>query len=159
MLVWKLKSWGHHFTQSWFFKERTSHAISLNAAASGRGGQRRVRSWRVQRQRHGTDPGDHGGGPGNPVAGDRAGEPRRSRLFAGSISILAVLDAGPGGAEPGLPEIATRAVQFPGSGLPAAPRASQREQEAPFTVEIVDAMRLVPRSDIPDMPRSRAGLP
>jgi len=25
-------------------------------------------------------------------------------------------------------------------------------EEAPFTVEIVDAMRLVPRSDIPDMP-------
>jgi PIN domain nuclease of toxin-antitoxin system len=25
-------------------------------------------------------------------------------------------------------------------------------EEAPFTVEIVDAMRLVPRSDVPDMP-------
>src|ERR1017187_6641035 len=87
MLVWKLKSWGHHFTQSWFFKERNSDAISLNAAASGRGGQRRVRSWRIQRQRHGTDPGDHGGGPGNAVAGDRAGEPRRSRLFAGPLPV------------------------------------------------------------------------
>src|ERR1019366_4878193 len=68
-------------------RRETSYAISLNAAASRRGSQRRVWSWRIQRQRHGTDSGDHGGGQGNPVAGDRAGEPRRAGLFAGSIPV------------------------------------------------------------------------
>src|ERR1035437_10908157 len=86
MLAWKLRIWAH-FHAILIQRRETSHAISLNAAASRRGGQRRVWSWRIQRQRHGTNSGDHGGGPGNPVARDRAGEPRRARPLAGPVSV------------------------------------------------------------------------
>jgi hypothetical protein len=72
--------------------ERFNHggqldAISVDAAASGRSGQGRIWCWRVQRQQHGADPVDHGGGPRNQVAGHHPGQPRRARLFAGSLPV------------------------------------------------------------------------
>src|ERR1039458_8370034 len=83
----EIKEFAARFHAILIQRRETSHAISLNAAASRRGGQRRVRSWRIQRQRHGTNSGDHGGAHRNKVAGDRAGEPRRASLLAGPIPV------------------------------------------------------------------------
>ena len=66
--------------------QEANHGIGSASRCPRSRGRKRLRRCRFQRQQHGTDPGDHGGGRRNRFAGDHAGITRCSILFAGRLS-------------------------------------------------------------------------
>ena len=84
----------------------------VDAAASRRGGGRRVRRWGVQRQQHGADPGDHGGRARDLLAGDHPGVAGRALVHQRPLPLPPdggggrALSRDPGRAPPGPRQLA-----------------------------------------------------